>query len=446
LRLFFLLLSQDDVRNTPQQGIVLQGGFFMPYRTRQLADTGHHPGAPPQAPLAAFERQLQEARARLVQFAQLQGVPAQVAEDVVQETLLTATRILERLWSPEQLTPWLEGICRNLAHHHLRDSSRRARREIVFSDLTLDNLHREAQLEHELAASEADDLAELVTRQELSVLLDRALGYLPGGARKVVELCYLAELPPQEVAARLHITAAALDVRLHRARRQLRTLLNGPLRPEAEAFGLLLNEDEAHGWRDARLWCWGCGQQRLRGIFEPLPGNQVNLRLRCPTCSVRYGKDLFWTKGIVPLPGTLRSFRPAIKRAQQVNYGIFADLLTPKPHLCPQCRRPVQGQVAASEEINSPFPGQYWVVMNCPACGRKTASVGFVVCYTDLMARPIFERFTRQHPRWHAEPTIPVVCEGMPALRIRLAEAHGPARLTFLVHRHTLQVLTYFEE
>jgi RNA polymerase sigma factor (sigma-70 family) len=394
-----------------------------------------------------FEYQLQQARPGLVQYAQRQGVPAHLAEDVVQETLLTATRLLERLWSPEQLTPWLQGICRNLARHHLRAASRRARREIVFSDLVPQaSLPLEMQRQREWAEPAADDLTELVTREELSVLLDRALGHLSRGTRQVVELHYLAELPTPELAARLQLTTTALDVRLHRARKQLRALLNGPLRPEAEAFGLLLDEDEARGWRDARLWCWGCGQHRLRGIFEPLPNQQINLRLRCPACSAHYGSDLFWTKNIVPLRGTIRSFRPAIKRAQQINYRLFAGLLTPGLHPCPQCRRPVRGQVASSEEIASHFPGQYWVVMHCQACGRRTATVAFVVCQTDLIARPIVERFIRQHPRWRFEPTVPVVCAGMPALRISLAEPYGRARLTFLVHRQTLQVLTYFEE
>lgn len=418
----------------------------MSEHARQQASRSQLSGTPSRALLDAFERQLREARPHLVQFARRQGVHPDVAEDVVQETMLTAMRLLERLWSPEQITPWLEGICRNLARHHLRSSSRRARREIAFSDLAPpDNARPGAGPEHELAA-EADDLLELVAREELSVLLDRALGHLSERTRQVVELHYLAELPAPEVAERLRVTTAALDVRLHRARRQLRTLLNGPLRPEAEAFGLLLDDDEAHGWRDARLWCWACGQRRLRGIFEPLPDNQLNLRLRCTACSAHYGKDLFWTRGIVPIQGTIRSFRPAIKRAQQINYHLFADLLAPGPHLCPQCRRPVQGQVAASEEIGSSFPGQYWVVMDCPSCGRRTATVGFVVCHTDLTARPVFEQFTRQHPRWHAEPTLPVICAGMPALRVCLAEANGPARLTFLVHRHTLHVLTYYEE
>jgi len=415
----------------------------MPERAHQLTDTGHPAGAL----LDAFAQQLPEARPHLVRFAQLQGAPPHMAEDVVQETLLIATRILERLWSPTQITPWLEGICRNLARHHLRASSRHARREVVFSDLTPpDILPGYMQPGSELTASEADDLAELVTQQEPGILLDRALGHLSAGTRQLVEWCYLAELPASEVAARLQMTPAALNVCLHRARRQLRTLLNGPLRPEAEAFGLLLDNDEAQGWRDARLWCWGCGQHRLRGIFEPLLHNQLNLRLRCPSCSARYGRDLFWTKGIVPLHGTLRAFRPAIRRAQQINYSIFADLLTPKPHRCPQCSRPVQGQIASSEEIGFPFPDQYWVVMHCPCCGRRTATVAFVVCHTDLIARPIVERFIRQHPRWRFEPTMPVVCAGMPVLRISLAEPHGPARLTFLVHQQTLQVLTYFEE
>lgn len=74
----------------------------------------------------------------------------------------------------------------------------------------------------------------------MAVLLDRAMSYLPDSARDAVELCYLAELPQAEAAARLGMTISALETRLHRARKQLRQVLNGALRADAESFGLAL--------------------------------------------------------------------------------------------------------------------------------------------------------------------------------------------------------------
>src|SRR5437667_10071777 len=118
------------------------------------------------------------------------------------------------------------------------------------------------------------DLAEELTRQDLAVLLDRAMGYLPVATRKALELHYLAEMPQREVALQLGMTINALEVKLHRARRQLRQVLHSELRVEAESFGLTLeNETAAQGWRETSLWCFVCGRRRLQVIFEPQPGD-----------------------------------------------------------------------------------------------------------------------------------------------------------------------------
>ena len=80
------------------------------------------------------------------------------------------------------------------------------------------------------------------------MLLDRALSHLSESTREVIELCYLAELPQREVAERLSMSLGALELKLHRARRQLHQILHGELREDAQAFGLNLGEDEAMGW------------------------------------------------------------------------------------------------------------------------------------------------------------------------------------------------------
>ena len=99
--------------------------------------------------------------------------------------------------------------------------------------------------------------------------IDRAMGYLPATTRKALELHYIAEVPQREVALRLGITISALEVKQHRARRQLRQVLNGALRADAESFGLTLDNEVVQGWRETSLWCLICGRQRMQGIFEP---------------------------------------------------------------------------------------------------------------------------------------------------------------------------------
>lgn len=160
----------------------------------------------------------------------------------------------------------------------------------------------ESDLLAQLPASVAFDPLEELSRQDVLTLLDRALGTLPQGARQLVEMCYLRELPHAEVAERLRITSGTLDTRLHRARRQLRQIFSGPLREEAQGFGLALDETLAEGWQQTRLWCPRCLRQHLQGCFMHADAaDGPNLHLRCPDCSRRYGQDTVHSMGLVPV-------------------------------------------------------------------------------------------------------------------------------------------------
>jgi hypothetical protein len=81
---------------------------------------------------------------------------------------------------------------------------------------------------------------------------------------RVVDLCYLRDLPRREAALYLGVTVGALEERLRRARRQLKLVLNGPLRADAEAFGLAVDPERAFSWRETREWCMFWGRHRLR--------------------------------------------------------------------------------------------------------------------------------------------------------------------------------------
>jgi RNA polymerase sigma factor (sigma-70 family) len=127
-----------------------------------------------------------------------------------EETLLEAWRHLEKLREPERFTAWLDGICRNVCKRHIHAQA---------ASLQTSELPRsEAEaLEFDLPDPLAIDPAEELERQDRQVLLDRALGHLSEGARELVELCYLAEVPQREVAQRLDMSLGALELKLHRA-------------------------------------------------------------------------------------------------------------------------------------------------------------------------------------------------------------------------------------
>ncbi|MGH2481857.1 MAG: RNA polymerase sigma factor, partial [Ktedonobacteraceae bacterium] len=242
--------------------------------------------------LNEHEAQFTAARPRLLRIARLRGVPPDAVEDVVQETLLEAWKHLDRLHEPAGFQRWLDEICRNICRRHARKYATDAQRSTLLPGATLDNDDEgdeAASPLNNLPDTQLPDPVEALSRQDLTTLLDRALGSLSDNAREAVELHYLLELPQREIAARLGLSLSALEARLHRARQHLRQVLNGPLRDETQAFGLLLDPQNTQGWQETRLWCMLCGQHRLSGLFLAQPDGSVNLHMQCPACEQRYG-------------------------------------------------------------------------------------------------------------------------------------------------------------
>ena len=290
---------------------------------------------------SAIEDWLATARPRLHRLAQLRGVAPEAIEDVVQETLLEAWKHQDRLHTPEGAHLWLDEICRNVCRRYTRKRLVEQQRLAFLAPSQDDERDATDTVLANIPDADAPDPLEALSRQELALLLDRALGALSSNARQVVELCYLLELPQREAAEQLGLSISALEARLHRARQQLRQMLNGPLRDDAEALGLALDQESAGGWRETRLWCTLCGRRRLMGMFLPQPDASANLHMRCPDCEQRYGlsdvdNSNVHSKGLVQLEG-LQAFRPAWKRTMQ---GVTQQLrlaLRAGGRTCPYC-------------------------------------------------------------------------------------------------------------
>jgi RNA polymerase sigma factor (sigma-70 family) len=233
-------------------------------------------------------------------------------EDVVQVTLLEAWYHLPYLREAERFDAWLDGICRNMCRRWRRTFRSASQR---YEQLSMEDGEDKEDGIEDIADTQTPDPFEELSRQGLEILMDRALGHLSKSARGVVELCYLAEYPQREVALRLGITIGALEERLRRARQQLRQVLAGELRSDAEELGLTLSAEPALGWPETRLWCKLCGRQRLRGIFETFPDGRIGLCLRCPVCSPRFDGDIIRTGGFFPQRGCVRSDQHSSIRA-----------------------------------------------------------------------------------------------------------------------------------
>jgi RNA polymerase sigma-70 factor, ECF subfamily len=128
----------------------------------------------------------------------------EAAHDLTQEVFLRVARTRVPVADPASLRAWVFRIARNLALNHLRDGQRRP--HLV----------------------EAADRAEPAV-QELGAALNEALAALSETDRDVFLLREMAGLRYGEIADACDLTVDAVRARLHRARQQLRTTLEGPL-------------------------------------------------------------------------------------------------------------------------------------------------------------------------------------------------------------------------
>jgi len=141
---------------------------------------------------------------------------ADSAGDVVQDAFLRAWERLGDLNEPARFPNWLCGIARNLAI----DAQRKARHVRLSLDVSA---IEETPLPD--ARSDANPLDQL-ERRESHERVAAALNSLDETTRPAVILRYYEGLSSKEIGQALGMSPAAVDMRLSRARQQLKRLLD----------------------------------------------------------------------------------------------------------------------------------------------------------------------------------------------------------------------------
>jgi len=130
------------------------------------------------------------------------------AADASQEAFLRAWRKLEMLKEPQCFGNWLLGIARNVA----LDAGRKLRRQPV------------EPLADQDVPTKADPLAGMHQREQ-SDRISAALQQLDDLSRSAVVLRYYENLSSREIGQLIGLSPAAVDMRLMRARQQLKEFL-----------------------------------------------------------------------------------------------------------------------------------------------------------------------------------------------------------------------------
>jgi len=149
------------------------------------------------------------------------------ARDVVQSAYLSAFRALDSFEGSCQLSTWLHRIVVNTALMRLRVRRRKPEESIeALLPAFQEDGHHVEQFSDWCAPAD-----QLLERKETRSFVRACIQQLPDNYREVLVLRDIEELSTQEVADSLSMTAAAVKVRLHRARQALSTLLRKEYAP-----------------------------------------------------------------------------------------------------------------------------------------------------------------------------------------------------------------------
>ncbi len=157
-----------------------------------------------------------------------------VADDLLQETFIKIQENLDRLRDPDKISSWIFRIAYHLCQDHFRNLKRSSTQEEIHDGLV--NLE-EAPIQKKLEQG------------EMSRCVQNKLSLLPETLRSVIIFADIMDFSHQEMADILGLTVENVKVRLHRARKKFKAILEKECTFEVDERSLLVCEpvDKTNG-------------------------------------------------------------------------------------------------------------------------------------------------------------------------------------------------------
>jgi RNA polymerase sigma-70 factor (ECF subfamily) len=150
-----------------------------------------------------------------------------VADDLVQETFIKIQENLNSLRDPEKISSWIFRIAYHLCQDHFRLLKKSSFQEEIHDGLvTL----QESPVQKELEQG------------EMSQCVQDKLNLLPEAQRSVIIFADIMDFSQQEIADILGLTVENVKVRLHRARKKLKAILEEACSFEVDERNVLVCE------------------------------------------------------------------------------------------------------------------------------------------------------------------------------------------------------------
>lgn len=377
---------------------------------------------------------LQEERTRLLRLCIRMTSNVDIAEDLVQETLLIAWRHAHTLRDPQKRPQWLAGIARNLCLHwqrqHGRDTAhyaalhtfdKQATALIDLDDTLMDDFDIELELE----------------RKELVALLDRALALLPVETRMALIQHYVEQSSLAEIASRLGTNAGAIAMRLQRGKLALRRILTSEMQHELTPY-MPLSVDE---WETTPLWCYYCGKHHLLGKRDALEGL---LYLKCSLCTPE--ADDVLSRNHLHVLREIRGYKPLLSRLFAWCDRYYRTALQYSSIRCEGCGETIPTRLCTVKELPA------WVLNEVPMVSREDERLVATFCETChsssrisldalILTLPESRQFIQEHSRIRNLPQLRVETEGRDAIVTRFESVNASARLVVVSAYDTYETL-----
>lgn len=157
-----------------------------------------------------------------------------VADDLIQETFLKIQNNLKNLKDPSKLASWIFRIAYNLCQDHFRRSKRTHKEESIDQEGMED--FKEALFQ------KGPDIQKELEQRQMGECVQNQINLLPESLHTVLILFDIMDLSHQEIADILGITVKNVKVRLHRARKKLKDILEEACAFERDERNVLICE------------------------------------------------------------------------------------------------------------------------------------------------------------------------------------------------------------
>jgi RNA polymerase sigma-70 factor (ECF subfamily) len=135
-----------------------------------------------------------------------------VADDLVQETFIRINNNLEKVRDPASLQAWIFRIAHNICRDYFR-------REVKTAGLGLEEISAEP------TPSKVPTSQKEIEQGQMRQCVFGLVKFLPEPLRSVIILSDISEFSQKEIAEILGISVENVKIRLHRARKKLKALL-----------------------------------------------------------------------------------------------------------------------------------------------------------------------------------------------------------------------------